>query len=284
MWPISLEGFRHNIAATPERARPQRLVAERDGTIVAWGVAYFAFETSRTDVGFAGTVVTPAARRRRLGSELFERSLEHLRGGGAVKAVSDAWQDDGRRFLERRGFVQTFERRLSALDPREVDATDVAHARTTASEAGYEIVPFSACQPEEVFTVDAITTRDIPMDEPMTDLRFDEWLQRHWGPPQRSLDGSLAVRAAGEVVAVTFLRLDEERQRAWNDMTGTLPAHRGRGLARLLKLVQAEWLAARGVTRVITENDETNRPMLAVNERLGFRPIGSVFSYAREPL
>ena len=53
---------------------------------------------------------------------------------------------------------------------------------------------------------------------------------------------------------------------------------------RLLKLVQAEWLAARGVTCVVTENDEPNRAMLTVNERLGFRPIGSVLSYALEPL
>ena len=32
------------------------------------------------------------------------------------------------------------------------------------------------------------------------------------------------------------------------------------------------------------ENDETNAPMLAVNERLGYRPLASVYSYAREPL
>jgi hypothetical protein len=29
----------------------------------------------------------------------------------------------------------------------------------------------------------------------------------------------------------------------------------------------------------LTENDETNAPMLAINERLGYRPIASRYSY-----
>jgi RimJ/RimL family protein N-acetyltransferase len=41
-------------------------------------------------------------------------------------------------------------------------------------------------------------------------------------------------------------------------------------------------LAAAGVTRCSTGNDEENRAMLAVNERLGYRPSASVWS-ARRP-
>ena len=60
-----------------------------------------------------------------------------------------------------------------------------------------------------------------------------------------------------------------------NDMTGTLREFRGRGLARLLKLHQLEWAARDGIASVMTENDETNAAMLAVNTRLGYVPSSS---------
>ena len=39
--------------------------------------------------------------------------------------------------------------------------------------------------------------------------------------------------------------------------------------------------ARRGVEFVSTENDETNRPMLRVNEKLGYRPAGSTLMWSR---
>jgi GNAT superfamily N-acetyltransferase len=64
--------------------------------------------------------------------------------------------------------------------------------------------------------------------------------------------------------------------------TGTLPEYRGRGLALAVKLASLRWAAARGVTRVFTSNDETNAPMLAVNRRLGYRPVGRGVEYLAE--
>ena len=44
------------------------------------------------------------------------------------------------------------------------------------------------------------------------------------------------------------------------------------GLARLLKSHSLHRAAEAGATRAITDNDETNAPMLAVNKALGYRP------------
>jgi GNAT superfamily N-acetyltransferase len=268
----------------PARARPRRLVASIADDIVGWATSVFSFEGERTDVAFVGVTVREDVRRRGHGSDLFERCLTRVRADGATRALSEAVDPPGRRFLERRGFEETFERRVSALDPRAVDPAEVTSARARAAADGFTVVPFSECTPEEVYAVDAEAAADIPQDEPMTNVSFDEWRRRYWENPLRSFDGSFAVHHDDRAVAVTLLRADRERGRGANDMTGTLRAYRGRGLARLVKLCQAEWAAANGFTQLVTENDETNGPMLAVNERLGYRPIGAVYSYARELL
>jgi RimJ/RimL family protein N-acetyltransferase len=64
-------------------------------------------------------------------------------------------------------------------------------------------------------------------------------------------------------------------------MTGTLRDHRGRGLALLVKRASLANAAGRGVELVSTENDETNAPMLRVNEKLGYQPDGSTLSWSR---
>ena len=65
-------------------------------------------------------------------------------------------------------------------------------------------------------------------------------------------------------------------------MTGCLPHRRGEGLATLAKVHALHALAAAGVTTCCTGNDAANGPMLAVNERLGYRPSAAVWS-ARRP-
>jgi RimJ/RimL family protein N-acetyltransferase len=65
-------------------------------------------------------------------------------------------------------------------------------------------------------------------------------------------------------------------------MTATLPEFRRRGLALAVKLAAARWAQANGLERVLTENDERNAGMLAINERLGYRPIYEQTKWALE--
>ncbi len=64
--------------------------------------------------------------------------------------------------------------------------------------------------------------------------------------------------------------------------TATAAAHRERGLATLAKLAQLRWAAANGIDRVVTDNDERNAPMLAINRRLGYEPFTERRGYLKE--
>ena len=65
---------------------------------------------------------------------------------------------------------------------------------------------------------------------------------------------------------------------ALNGFTGVLPDHRGRGLARALKVRAAERARAQGRRWIQTSNNSRNAPMLAVNAALGYvRQPGRIF-------
>jgi RimJ/RimL family protein N-acetyltransferase len=64
-------------------------------------------------------------------------------------------------------------------------------------------------------------------------------------------------------------------------MTGTLRDYRSRGFALLAKRATLVNAAERGVEFVITENEETNAPMLRVNEKLGYQPVCSYAHWSR---
>jgi GNAT superfamily N-acetyltransferase len=280
LWSVA--AFRHFQRTLPERARFARWLAEEDGEVVGWGSALLHAHSSEADSGGIHVTVAAARRRAGIGRALYGLALEHMRAVGARRISAVAVDEDGYRFLERRGFRHTHTDRFSRVDPREVDLTDLAALRDRASRNGFVVAPFADCSPAGVHAVDAEASADIPEDTPMTHMPFDEWLSQHWEHPLMTKQGSFAVLHESRPVTIAMLRVDHDGRRAGNDITGTLRAFRGRGLARLAKLSQLEWAAAAGVESVITSNDSTNAAMLAVNARLGYTPFHEERSYARE--
>src|SRR6185369_13446665 len=107
---------------------------------------------------------------------------------------------------------------------------------------------------------------------------YPEWLQDTWSNPDYDHDSSVVVLSEGQPVAYTVVGADRATARMWSDGTGTLRSHRGRGLAKYAKSVALRRAAAAGVRSAYAANDETNRPMIAINEWLGYRPCATRWS------
>ena len=265
-------GFRHRQEVLPPEARRRAWVAEEDGELVGWGRAFVRYEESGGS-GQVGISVLPSRRERGIGSALLEQALEHLADAPRVYTVARA---EGRSFAEQRGFRLTHTGLISAVDPRTVDTTELDRATV-------ELRTLAEVGPEEVFAVDSVAALDVPADEPPDRMEFERWRQTTWESPDFDFEASYAACVGGRAVAISYTALDLPRARAANAFTGVLPELRGRGLARLVKLAVIRHLAAAGVLFLVTENDRTNAPMLAVNTRLGFQPHGAHYNYVREP-
>jgi RimJ/RimL family protein N-acetyltransferase len=160
---------------------------------------------------------------------------------------------------------------LALLDPRNVSETP---------DPTVDVRPARELDPRELHRIDEEATRDMPAFEVVEEIPYEDWCNFVWDSPLFTRDGSFGAVVDGRVASVSFLFADVELGRGMNMFTGTSREHRGRGLARAVKLATTNWAAANGVTQIVTMNDETNAPMLALNRRLGYVACGRRVEYA----
>jgi len=277
----SEHGLRHLVGSFPDRAQAAFWVAEDDG-VLAWCFAHRRWHRA-TDNGYVWLGVLPAARGRGVGSALWRVAEEHLDTIGVARVNADVVGDEaGARFLERRGFAPVRTVVISALDPRRGNGAELARRREAAERAGYRLVAYSEVDVPALYALELSLSADEPGEDEPRQLTFEEWRQDLFDGPDLTHQGSYAVVSAGEPVAYAALSVDPSTRRGRNEGTATAAGHRGRGLATLAKLAQLRWAAANGIERVVTDNDERNAPMLAINRRLGYEPFTERRGYLKE--
>jgi hypothetical protein len=196
-------------------------------------------------------------------------------------------EDHAARFYLRHGYTLEQIERNSAFDLRGSFAQVERLLReATAASAGYRVVQWYAPTPPEFVEGYAWMKSRMVTDAPAAGLEFDEetWdaarIARHdaiYTDAGRPLLVTAAQHiATGELCAFNELVIGKDRSEASHqEDTLVLKDHRGHKLGTLVKCAGLlTWRAfAPDSPRVITYNAEENRPMLDINEAIGFAPI-----------
>ena len=267
-------GILHWIASHPPRARLRCWVAIDAGEIVGWGIARFNWSVSAEGVSWLWVGVREQARRRGIGSGLYALAEAHLVEGRARKLETFAAPDSaGERFAERRGFRKTRAEHFLTLDPHETDLSGLPRIESEKAVEGFRVAPLRDVldRPRELHALYAAAEADVPADEIEDNIPYEDWVHETLEAPDLDRDGSFVVLAGERPVALSFLHVNRELGVAENEMTGTLPEFRRRGLARLAKLATIQWARENGVTEISTGNDRENAAMRSLNEQLGYR-------------
>jgi GNAT superfamily N-acetyltransferase len=258
----------HRVRSLPERAHLSNFVAEEDGRIVGESYGFHGL-FGDDSVAVCMVSVTASHRRHGVGTELL-RALEPRFSSTLLARFAE--NEPGIAFAHAHGFHEVRAETESTLDLRAVDA---------APPAGVDLRPLSQTDPRHAHLVDIEATKDMPSTEEVSAMPYEDWAELVLTYPIFSAEGSFVVYVDGEPAAVSLLVADPESGRSANWFVGTRRAYRGRGLAKAAKLASIAWARAHGMTEMITDNDETNAPMLAINRALGFRPAGRRLEYLR---
>ncbi|MBQ0990321.1 GNAT family N-acetyltransferase [Micromonospora sp. H61] len=261
-----VESTRKMIAEPPPEEGWTAFVAEVDHQVVGWVSAQRSGWTSTPNFGEVSMLhVHPEHRRRGVGTALLTAVTDHLRQLG-IRRVRAMAQTDGLPFARRHGYEPSREVRYSALD------LDSAPALPELPP-GVRLLPISDLDPHLLYAADVASAADEPGDVPVDSISYESWQYDVWDNLGLDKSASTAAQLDGEVAAFSLVKRDGDRM--WSDFTGTIPAYRGRGLARLTKTAALHRAAGDGVRVAYTSNDEENGPMLAINTRLGYRPVAS---------
>ncbi len=256
----------HRLRTVPARSQGRTWVAEAGGRVIGRVDCFLSLFESSSRMAGLPVAVREEHRGRGIGAALYELGLGHAHAIGARQLIVNFHENDaGVAFAGKRGFAQVRAETEAGLDPRVV---------TERPPAGVDLRPMTAVDPRLAYDVDMETTADMPSTEPFEGMAYEEWEEHVLRHPLLAPSGSFVALVDGEAAALSLLTADPESGRAMSWMTGTRRAYRGRGLALAVKLASIEWAAANGITRMLTFNDATNAPMLAVNRRLGYEPIG----------
>ncbi len=282
--PMTAERLLQYHACAPARIYERWWVLARNRQLLGWASAGLHLWTGGDRVGSFFVGVRPEARRQGHGGRLFDVVTEHLRTLRPIRIETAAYgpAPQTRIFLEHHGLERVRQAQVWALDPRRAKVGDLQARLQRARADGFRLQSLRtfADQPERMHELYSATLRDVPAESTFSEVRFEEFLCYRFRDPMLSPDGSVVVVDGDLPVAYAWLTTDG-RGVGFNAMTGTVPSHRHRGLAKLAKIVSIRWAGENGIRFLYTSNDRTNVDMLELNRSLGYEEAGTWETYSR---
>ena len=289
-------GLARQLAAPGGSRRGTHRAAVAGGDGVVGALRLLLPVRDNTSVAHLDVAVHPAARRRGTGTALLAEGVRLARAAGRSSLVAEVLEAGpdapGCAFARAHGWTCGMrETRRDLLLPVDEARLSALEAEAAAASAGYEVVAWRDRTPDALLEDRALLSTRMSTDAPSGDVPVGAEV---WdGARVREQEAGTLARGRtvlsagalreGRLVAFTDLHVPLTRpEHAQQSGTLVLAAHRGHRLGARLKIAVLRELAATvpQVRRISTYNADDNRPMVAVNEALGFRPAGALSTWS----
>lgn len=273
-----------------------------DDRIVGYAELHFPIKDN-LHFAYANVFVHPEHRRRGLGRSLVEHVKTVTRDAGRKNINIDVvgvWENGPKRFEGGRALLEScgFELALTSVN-RHADITTIDPAEeqrlldeSLAKSDEYETIAWHHRVPEELLAPLAELNSIFLSQTPLGGLALEEEkidAERMRKNGERSISrgveaiGVVARRkgstklAATSVIGVPTEPGDVGHQ--W--ITLVDPDHRGHRLGMRVKVENLRQLreVRPKVTRILTDNADSNAHMIAINEALGFKAVDALYEY-----
>lgn len=217
-----------------------------------------------------------------MGRALFEQVLAYARAKGATRLESYVREDwpESVAWAQRRGFEREHHLFESTLPLTDWDPTPWQEVMEQVAASGIRFTTLAA----EVKDGDRVAAlrryyefshklgHDVPGNEDKPDYPWDRYLDWVLNDPNYRDDLILLAADGDRWVGLCHLT-PRSTGAIYNHFTAVEREYRGRQIALALKVKSLEVARSMGAPYMRTNNHSVNQPMLAVNRKLGYKPL-----------
>lgn len=289
--PVTAEELEQQHANVPPDMVRHRLVAtDPAGEVIAYANVFSRPENWARNFHFT-LVTAPGARRQGVGNALLDQvsAWAQSAGGKYLRTSVDDTREESARFAQNRGFAlnHTLVNRLEV--PAFDEAATFPGVVDRVAASGIRFLRFADLEREaalqRLYQLYKVTDMDSPGyagTDPANYPKYEAWYDDLFGGG-KTLEESILLAVDGDRwVGVTILQKDGPDRGLYTEYTGVLREYRSRGIALALKLLSVRFAKEYGAPYMITRNDATNGPMLAVNSKMGYHKVEGRFWLVKE--
>jgi GNAT superfamily N-acetyltransferase len=275
--PVDEDRVREWARNFPQDGIRQRMVAlDEQGNVIGSG------EASRRpnmvpESSFIEVIVLPRFQRRGIGAQLYDNAVEFARAHGATRLTCEARDDmpGWLKFAQKRGFEIDRHIFESTLDLAAFDESRFVGVIESVQAQGIRLLALADVGNTEVnqhrlYEVNRRNAQDIPGFEGEFP-RFEDFtkyvFQASWFRPEGQILAADGDRCVGLAAVGYFANTNS----TYNMHTGVDKEYRGRKIALALKLLAIRCAREWGAKHIRTNNDSQNAPILAINQKLGYK-------------
>jgi GNAT superfamily N-acetyltransferase len=272
--PQSIEQAKHFVATLGEGEILESFIIEENGEAVGW----LQYETPRNPVPGALAVhleLLPEYQER--GQEPWEflqARVRPLKPVSLITVVTETWWEYT--FYTAAGFQVYDSMWASTLDLATFDPAAFNPYLKKTTQAGIEVKTLADFPHHgdafrrRWYALVVELLQSVPAATPFVPWSYENWLARAVGDAGLLPEGSFFALHNDEFVGLSQLWKSERPSTLQTGLTGVKTAYQRKGIAQTLKVKAALFAKEYGVQFIRTNNHQVNRPMLAINETMGF--------------